>query len=175
MFVLAYIAAIVAANVLTAELAPWLIHLDGQVIAITAGTWAIGFTFWLRDLVQREHGIRVAWGAIACALATNLVLSLAYADLLWITVASGLAFACSESLDTIVYTVTRGRLGARIAVSGLVSCPLDSAVFVLVGLSPLTTGIIGWNAVGLTILAQAVIKLALNVVAAVPMWRLEPA
>jgi uncharacterized PurR-regulated membrane protein YhhQ (DUF165 family) len=170
-----YVAAIAAANVLTARVAPWLIHVNGQIVAITAGTWAIGVTFWLRDLVQLRHGVRVAWAALAVALAVNLALSVYYADLLAITLASAAAFAVSESMDTIVYSKVDGRLGPRILISGLVSCPLDSAIFVIVGLSPLTTGIVPWNAVALTIVVQIVIKLALQALAATPLWRLEPA
>jgi queuosine precursor transporter len=171
MLILGYIAAIALANVLTAKFAPWLIHVNDEVIAITAGTWVIACTFWLRDLVQVAHGRRVVWWAIAGALAVNLVMSRFYGDLAWITVASGLAFVLSESIDTLVYSAVGGRLGPRIFVSGAVSCPLDSVVFVLIGLSPLTTGIIGWNAVWLTIVVQTLIKITLQLVAAVPLWR----
>jgi hypothetical protein len=48
-------------------------------------------------------------------------------------------------------------------------------VFVIFGLSPLTTGIVPWSAVALTIAAQVAIKLTLQLVAAVPLWRLEAA
>jgi uncharacterized PurR-regulated membrane protein YhhQ (DUF165 family) len=173
MIVAVYVAAIAAANVLTAKYAPLLLHLDGQVVAIPIGTFAIGFTFFLRDLVQRRYGLRVAYAAIVLALGVNLALSVHYADLLAITLASAGAFAVSESADTLVYTLSGGRLGPRILVSGLVSCPLDSAIFVVFGLSPLTTGIVPWSAVPLTILAQVVIKLALQLVVAVPTWRVE--
>ena len=170
-----YIAAIALANVLTAELAPILWHVDDQVVAITAGTFAIGATFFLRDLVQRAYGLRAAYLAIAAALAVNLALSLAYDDLLEITLASAAAFAVSELCDTGIYTAVRGHLGKRILWSGLVSCPLDSAIFVVFGLSPLTTGIIGWDAVFLTILVQAAIKVSLQLVAAVPAWKVATA
>jgi queuosine precursor transporter len=175
MTVVLYVAAIALANVLTARLAPWLIPVDGQLVAITAGTWVIACTFWLRDLVQLQHGRRWALLAIGIALVVNLVLSRWYGDLLWVTVGSGLAFLLSETVDTYIYGIVDGRLGARILWSGLVSCPLDSMVFVLVGLSPWTTGIIGWNAVVLTVVVQTLIKWTLQLVAALPAWRLRVA
>ena len=171
MIVAAYIATIALANVLTAELAPILWHVDDQVVAITAGTFAIGATFFLRDLIQRQHGLRAAYLAIAAALTVNLALSLAYDDLLEITLASAAALAVSELADTGIYSAVRGNLGKRVLWSGLVSCPLDSAIFVILGLSPLTTGIIGWDAVALTIMAQVAIKVSLQIMAAVPTWR----
>lgn len=175
MLIVAYVAAIAAANVLTAQFAPLLWHVDGQIVAIPIGTFAIGLTFWLRDFVQARYGLRIAYMAIAGALAVNLALSIHYHDLLAITLASAGAFAVSESVDTLVYSRVGGRMGPRILISGLVSCPLDSAIFVVFGLSPLTTGIIPWSAVALTIVAQVVIKLALQALAAVPAWRLAPA
>lgn len=175
MIVLLYVAAIAVANVVTAQLAPTLLHVSGEVIAIPAGTWFIGATFFLRDFVQVRYGLRVAYAAIALALVVNLGLSLHYDDLLAITLASAGAFAVSESSDTIVYTRTDGKLGPRIIASGLVSCPLDSTIFVIFGLSPLTTGIVPWSAVLLTIVAQVVIKVGLQLVAAVPLWRAEAA
>lgn len=175
MIVALYIAAIAAANVLTAQLDPLLWHINNQTVAIPIGTFAIGLTFFLRDFVQVRHGIKVAYAAIIAALLVNLALSLHYGDLLAITLASAGAFVVSETADTIVYSRVDGRLGPRIVLSGLVSCPLDSAIFVIVGLSPLTTGIIPWSAVVLTIVVQVLIKVGLQLVAAVPAWRLEPA
>ena len=174
MIVAAYIAAIALANVLTAKYAPILLHLDAQIIAIPIGTFAIGLTFFLRDFVQARHGLRVAYAAIAAALLVNLALSIHYADLLAITLASAGAFAVSESMDTVVYSRVDGRMGPRILISGLVSCPIDSAIFIIFGLSPLTTGIIPWSAVFLTIVVQVLIKVALQLVAAVPAWKLQP-
>src|SRR5262245_59797310 len=105
MLIVLYVAAIALANVLTAQFAPTLIHLGGQIIAIPIGTYAIGLTFFLRDFVQVRYGLRVAYVAIAIALLVNLGLSLHYDDLLAITLASAAAFAVSESSDTVIYTV----------------------------------------------------------------------
>ena len=175
MIVAVYIAAIALANVLTAELNPILWHVDDQVIAITAGTFAIGATFFLRDLVQRQYGLRAAYLAIAAALAVNLALSVAYDDLLENHARlSGGARRLRARRHRHLHR-RNGHLGKRILWSGLVNCPLDSAIFVIFGLSPLTTGIIGWDAVALTILAQAAIKVSLQIVAAVPAWRVATA
>ena len=170
MIVVLYIAAIALANVLTARYAPILLHVNGNVAALPIGTFCIGATFFLRDLVQFRHGLRVAWAALAAALLVNLLLSLSYGDLLAITLASAAAFAVSESSDTAIYTLAHGSLGRRILFSGLVSVPLDSAIFVVFGLSPLTTGIVPWSAVALTIAVQVVVKLAMQALAAVPLW-----
>jgi len=174
MIVALYIAAIALANVLTAQYAPLLLHISGQLVAIPIGTFAIGLTFFLRDFVQARHGLRTAYLAIGAALAVNLGLSVHYHDLLAITLASAAAFAVSETSDTLVYTAVDGRLGPRIIASGLVSCPLDSTIFVVFGLSPLATGIVPWSAVFLTIVVQVLVKIGLQVVAAVPAWRLAP-
>jgi queuosine precursor transporter len=170
-----FVAAIAAANVLTAELAPVLVTIDGTTAAVTAGTFAIGATFFLRDLVQYRHGLRVAWAAITAALLVNVALSALFDDLLAITLASAGAFLVSETIDTAIYTHAGGRLGPRILVSGLVSCPLDSAVFVVFGLSPLTTGIVPWSSVVATVLVLTAVKVAMQLLAALPLWRVQVA
>jgi uncharacterized PurR-regulated membrane protein YhhQ (DUF165 family) len=170
-----FVAAIAAANVLTAELAPVLVTVHGTTAAITAGTFAIGATFFLRDLVQYRYGRTAAWAAIAAALTVNIALSVAFDDLLAITLASAGAFLLSEAIDTAIYTHVDGRLGPRILLSGLVSCPVDSAVFVVFGLSPLTTGIVPWSSVTATVLMLTVAKIAMQLFAALPLWRIQVA
>lgn len=166
-----YLAAIVAANVLTATLAPLQFDWLDQHWAITWGTFFVAVTFFLRDAVQLEQGRRFAYGCIAVALLSTVILSRAYADLLWITAASAVAFAISETLDTEVFTRLRGSIAKRVAVSGVLGGTLDSLVFAVIGLSPLTTGIVPWPVLWTTVVAQVVIKSAVNLLAAVPVAR----
>jgi uncharacterized PurR-regulated membrane protein YhhQ (DUF165 family) len=138
--VASYISAIVVANLLTANKAPLMFDWLGQHWVVTWGTFFVGATFFLRDGVQLALGRAKTYAAIAVALGINVALSRHYNDLMWITVASAAAFALSETLDTEVFTRLDGSLGKRIAVSGVLGGTLDSAVFAVIGLSPLTTG-----------------------------------
>jgi queuosine precursor transporter len=160
----AYVLAIVAANLLTAHYAP----ADIGPFLIPWGTWLIGATFILRDFVQRSHGRRYAYGAIAVALIASALTSHHLGDTGWVTIASALAFAVSEATDTEVYTrmIDRARFSTRIAVSGLVSIPLDTLIFVTVGLSPLTTGFVTWSQMPNLILGQLLVKWGMQLAAA---------
>ena len=174
-FFVLYLAATAAANIATANLTPIFTTFLGQPVAITAGTFFIGITFFLRDGVQMSGGIRRAYIAILIALLIDLALSVHYGDLFAITVASGAALFCSELTDTAMFTAFRHRFGARVLASGAAAVPLDSVVFVLLGLSPLTTGIIPWAAVLPTILLQSLLKFGIQTLAALPAWRVRVA
>lgn len=173
MIVVLYLLALAGANIATAELTPIFVDFMGQTVAITAGTFFIGALFFLRDAVQARYGIRTAYVAIAGALAINVLLSFHYDDLAWITAASAIALLISEAADTVAYTRFDGAFGPRVAISGAISTPLDSIVFVVFGLSPLTTGIIPWSAVVATILLQFLIKFGMQLLVALPLWRVS--
>lgn len=170
----AYIAAIVVANIVTANETPIMFDWLGQRWVVTWGTFFIAATFFLRDGVQLAFGRRGAYLAIAVALLANLAMSSHYENLAWIVAASCIAFGLSETLDTEVFTRLRGRLAKRVAISGVFGGTLDSVVFALIGLSPLTTNIVPWEFLWTTILAQVVIKCAANVMIALPIWAVEP-
>jgi uncharacterized PurR-regulated membrane protein YhhQ (DUF165 family) len=163
-----YIAAIVVANIVTANEPPLMFDWLGQHWIVTWGTFFIAATFFLRDGVQIAFGRRGAYAAIAAALIANLAMSSHYANLAWIVAASCIAFALSETLDTETFTRLRGSLGKRIAVSGVLGGTLDSIVFAVIGLSPLTTGIVPWQFLWTTIVAQIVVKCTMNLLVAVP-------
>lgn len=165
-----YAAVTAGANIATANMTPIFTTFLGEPVVITAGTFFIGATFFLRDAVQVTAGIRRVYAAITLALMLNVALSLHYGDLLAITLGSAAALLVSETADTVIFTRYHHSLGKRILVSGLVSVPLDSIVFVLVGLSPLTTGIVPWAAVIPTILLQSLLKISMQVIAATPFW-----
>ena len=133
-------AAIAAANFATANWAPLTFEWLGQFWVVTWGTFFIAATFFLRDTVQLKYGRRVAYYALAGALAVNVVLSFFYGDLIWVTVGSAAAFLVSETLDTEVFTRYHASIRKRVLLSGVLGGTIDSAVFAVVGLSPLTTG-----------------------------------
>jgi hypothetical protein len=86
-------------------------------------TIATGMVFVIRDFVQREMGHRVL---VLMALAIGW--SFYYA---WpvIAIASGLAFAISETVDWLLFTFTRYRLSTRILLSSAFAAPIDTTVF----------------------------------------------
>jgi uncharacterized PurR-regulated membrane protein YhhQ (DUF165 family) len=163
----AYVATIIAANWVTAKYPPWFVG----GVAITAGTWLIGPAFVLRDVVQLAYNRRTAYLLIVVALAANFAMSRHYADLAWITFASTCAFAISAVVDTEAFTRLRARLPQRVAVSGIGAGLLDSIVFVVVGLSPLTTGIVAWGDVWRVVVAQVIVKSVCVAVCSIPFYR----
>lgn len=171
LFIAAYLAAIVIANIVTATKVPIQFDWLGQHWVVTWGTFLIGATFFLRDAVQTAYGRGVAYASIGVALAVNAAMSLHYDNLGWIVAASCLAFAVSETLDTETFTRMKGRLGKRVAVSGVAGGTIDSVIFAVVGLSPLTTGIVPWEFLWTTVVAQVVVKSAMNIAVAVPLLR----
>lgn len=86
-------------------------------------TMVTGLVFVLRDFVQREMGHKVLI-LMAAAIAWSFYYS-------WpvIAIASGLAFAISETVDWILFTFTRYRLSTRILLSSAVAAPIDTTVF----------------------------------------------
>ena len=90
---------------------------------------AVGSIFVTRDLAQRalRH-----W--VLAVMFVGVVLSYVLASP-FVAVASATAFACSETVDWLVFTATGRPLRDRILWSCAASAPVDSAVFLtLVGL-----------------------------------------
>ena len=157
-----YVAAVALANIVTATTDPLFIW--GFVV--TWGTFFAGATFVLRDLVQRERGRQVAYLAIGAGLLVSAAFSLIYADALPIAVGSLVAFAVSEALDTEVFTRLDRSFSTRVAVSGLVGGLIDTALFVVIALSPLWSGILTWGQVPRAILGVYIVKAALQLAGA---------
>ncbi len=157
-----YLASIVAANVVTASVAP----LALGPLLVPAGSLLIGATFVLRDFVQRAFGRPRTYAAILGALVLSALTSWQLGDTLWITIASAAAFLLSETTDTELYTRLRLPMAWRVFYSGLVGGALDSALFVVVGLSPIGAGFLPWEAVGYAIAGQIVVKTALQALGA---------
>lgn len=169
MIILNYVLCVAAANVITATTTP--IFFLGFVV--TWGTFFAGATFVLRDLVQREHGRQIAYAAIGAGLVISGAFSLVYHDALPIAVGSLIAFAVSESLDTEIFSRLHRPFAHRVAVSGLIGGLIDTALFVVIALSPLWSGILTWSQVPRAILGVYLVKAALQLFGAVVLRR-EP-
>ncbi len=94
-----------------------------QGISLHPLTLVTGLVFVFRDFVQRQMGQKVL---IVMALA--IAWSFYYA---WpvIALASGLAFAVSETVDWLLFTFTRYRLSTRILLSSAIASPIDTTLF----------------------------------------------
>lgn len=92
-------------------------------IMVNPLTIATGMVFVVRDFVQREMGHRVLI-LMALAVAWSFYYS-------WpvIAIASGVAFAISETADWLIFTFTRYRLSTRILLSSALASPIDTTVF----------------------------------------------
>lgn len=92
-------------------------------IMVNPLTIATGMVFVVRDFVQREMGHRVLI-LMALAVAWSFYYS-------WpvIALASGIAFAISETSDWLIFTFTRYRLSTRILLSSALAAPIDTTVF----------------------------------------------
>ncbi len=94
-----------------------------QGVKLNPLTMVTGFVFVARDFVQREMGHRVL-AVMLVAIAWSFYYS-------WpvIAIASGLAFAVSETVDWLIFTFTKYRLSTRILLSSAVAAPIDTTIF----------------------------------------------
>ena len=160
--VIFYLICIVTANVVTASLAPF--HFG--IFIVPMGTFFIGATFILRDLVQNKYGRKKTYGLIALALLLSAIVSASLGDTLLIVAASALSFLLSETADTEIYSRLKLPMAWRVFYSGIVGGILDSAVFVIIGLSPLGANILPWEAVPAAIIGQIIVKTLLQLIGA---------
>jgi queuosine precursor transporter len=151
-----YIAAIVAANWLTAQfgLVP-----VGFGFLVTAGTFAAGFALLARDFVHEYGGVRlVLVGIIIGAGISALVATPALA------LASALAFLTAELVDLLVFVRVRRRgFVLAVIVSNLLAAPVDTVVFLAVAGFPITVHTVVGQLIGKVVWATLV-PLALWVV-----------
>lgn len=162
-----YVAAVVAANVLTFHfgLVP-----VGFGMLVTAGTYAAGFALLARDFVHRYAG--VGWALIGVALGVALSWALASPA---IAAASAIAFLVAELVDLALYAAVRPRGFVRAAVlSNVASAPLDTVLFLLIAGFPLTLESVAGQFVGKVLWATLVpLLLWVGVTRAVLRYRLE--
>lgn len=100
MRVLLYLISIVAANVVTAAMAP----LQLGIFIVPMGTLLIGATFIFRDLVQNKYGRKKTYMFIGLALLLSAIVSSLLGDTLIVVMASAISFAIAETTDTEIYT-----------------------------------------------------------------------
>lgn len=154
MKIILYIIVILLANVVTASFLP----LKWEMFIIPYGTFLIGLTFILRDLVQQQYGRRGTYKIIGVALLLSAVSSYLLGDTLWIVIASALSFIISETTDTEIYTRLKLPMSWRVLYSGIVGGLLDSVVFVVIGLSPIGANFVTWGSVPMVIVGQMIVK-----------------
>ncbi|NLO98040.1 MAG: VUT family protein [Peptococcaceae bacterium] len=159
MILVFYLFSIVIANVGTAAFMP----LQLGIFLIPYGTWFIGATFVLRDMLQKKYGRKRAYLAIFIALVLSAITSKLLGDTLAITFASAVSFLISESADTEIYTRFKVTFLKRVFTSGLVSSFLDSVIFIVLGLSPLISGFLPWEAVPGAVGGQFIVKTLMQV------------
>jgi uncharacterized PurR-regulated membrane protein YhhQ (DUF165 family) len=109
-----------------------------------------GVVFVVRDFAQRQSGHWVLVG-----MAAGAGLSFLMADP-FVAYASVAAFAASEVMDWLLYTVTKKPFHQRVLLSSLVSTPIDTAVFLTL-INGMTVG-------------TFVLMVAAKLVAAVVIW-----
>jgi uncharacterized PurR-regulated membrane protein YhhQ (DUF165 family) len=116
-----FVGSVWAANWLTATYGQW----EQFGLIVTWGTFAAGFTLVARDMVNEWGGrpavyLLIALGALLSALLDPML-----------ALASGVAFAASELVDTLIYERVRAREGIPWAIlcSGAVAAPVDTALF----------------------------------------------
>jgi uncharacterized PurR-regulated membrane protein YhhQ (DUF165 family) len=158
-----YLIAIVTANLITAAFAP----LSFGPFIVPYGTLFIGATFILRDLVQNKYGRTKTYLFIVLALGLSAISSHILGDTMAIVTASAISFLIAETTDTEIYTRLNLPLASRVFYSGLVGGLLDSAIFVVVGLSPMGAGFLPWEAVPAAILGQVIVKTVMQAIGAV--------
>ncbi len=98
----------------------------------------VGLILVVRDFVQREIG---HWVFVPFVLACAASYALAGPE---IAIASTASFAFSETVDWLVFTLTRRPLSKRILWSGAASVPVDTAIF-LYGLNLAFPGAFQWS------------------------------
>src|SRR5699024_12174515 len=98
--VIIYLLTIIVANVVTARYGTFQLG----VFLNPFGSFFIGLTLVMRDMVQNVYGSKKTYGFIALALILSAVSSRVLRDPLWIVMPITLTFLVSESIVTEIYT-----------------------------------------------------------------------
>lgn len=142
-FFAAFVGCVLAAN--------WLTDRYGFVpvgfgLSATAGTYAAGLSFGVRDALHELAGRRV----VALAICVGAVLSALVSPSL--ALASGVAFLVSEFADLAVYApLRRRRWVAAVVASNLVGAVVDTVVFLHLAGFPVSDALAG-QVVGKTLM-----------------------
>ncbi len=120
---------------------------------VPSAVWVVGIAFVLRDLGQYVAGRRLAWLCIIVGVALSVWLASPS-----LALASGVAFAWSESTDALVFTPLANKSGrlffVGLFISGLAASVVDSALFLRIAFGTFD----GWWQ--LTIVKDAFVLLA---------------
>jgi len=144
-----FLASIVAANLMTDRIGLVTLPLLGWMV--TAGTFAVAWTFVLRDAVHEAYG---RWWSLALIALGCLITWMVTTP--GLAAASALAFAASEVVDLGVYQQIRQRsIYAAVVLSSSIAAPVDTILFLQLAGFPLT-----WQAVA----GQVLVKTAMAVV-----------
>jgi len=170
MVLVLYLLSIILANVITAAFAP----MQLGIFLVPWGSWLIGATFILRDIIQVKYGRKTAYLAITVALVLSAVTSKLLGDTLAITIASAVSFFISEATDTEIYTRFKTSFLKRVFTSGVISSFLDSAIFVTIGLSPLISGFLPWEAIPYAIMGQFIVKSVMQLIGIAVLYLFKP-
>lgn len=151
----AYIAAIVAANVMTAQLG--LVPV-GFGLLVTAGTFAAGFALLARDVVHQTGGVRLVLLGIAAGAALSWFMATPQ-----LAIASTVAFTAAELIDLAVFAPLRrhGFVPAALA-SNAISAPVDTLAFLAIAGFPITAPVVIGQLIG-KLLWATLVPLALYV------------
>lgn len=93
-------------------------------LSAPAGVLWIGLTFSFRDLLQRF------WGTFNVWIWMSIAVLITYYYNQKIAIAAVLSFLISETIDWLIFTITKLELKYRIIISNLIAAPIDSFVFV---------------------------------------------
>lgn len=155
----AYIAAIVAANVMTDRLG--LVGV-GFGLLVTAGTFAAGFALIARDFVnryayelRRQQSDAVLVSLLAISVGGVISYGMASPQL---ATASTVAFLGAELVDLTVFQSTFKRLGFVVAIvlSNIVAAPIDTLLFLHLAGFPVTGSAVTGQLIGKLVWATAV-------------------
>lgn len=164
----AYIALVVAANVITNRLG--LIWVAPGLVT-TAGTYAAGLALLARDAIQETAG---RW-AVLGAIGIGAPLSAQYAGA-HLAVASAVAFTLAEILDMAVYTRTRKNGWKRAVIaSNAAGAVLDTFVFLSIAGFPVTVSTVGGQLLGKILWATIAPIILVSLAAAYRNRRRRPA
>lgn len=159
-----YLLLIAASNILTAKYSPFA-FCDGLLI-VPIGSVFVGVTFVLRDFVQLKHGKRKTYATIFQAILLSAVMSIALGDTAHIAAASAISFFVSEAIDTEIFSRLKKSFATRLMVSGTIGGIVDSALFVIVGISPIGANMLQWSQVPYAVMGQTISKTVVQVIVA---------
>lgn len=151
---LLYILIILISNIITGSFQP----LDIYGFIIPCGTFLIGITFILRDFIQIKYGKTKIYILILISMICSFIYSIYHHDIFYITIASSIAFLVSETIDTEIFSRLKTSFTNKVLISGIIGGLFDSILFVIIGLSPLTSNILQWIDIINGIEGQFVIK-----------------